>query len=92
MQVAQKFGYDKRLEAREVYRTEDEAHPGVAALHRIERAQFSQRLTGATQLSIDIKCNRLCQCEIGPLHIGLDLALHDPVDGITSPEHKCDEQ
>ena len=33
MQVAQKFGYDKRLEAREVYRTEDEAHPGVAAVY-----------------------------------------------------------
>jgi sulfate adenylyltransferase len=33
MQVAQKFGYDKRTEAREVYRTEDEAHPGVAAVY-----------------------------------------------------------
>jgi sulfate adenylyltransferase len=33
MQVAQKFSYDKRLEAREVYRTEDEAHPGVAAVY-----------------------------------------------------------
>jgi sulfate adenylyltransferase len=33
MQVAQKFGYDKRLEAREVYRTEEEAHPGVAAVY-----------------------------------------------------------
>ncbi len=33
MQVAQKFDYDKRFEAREVYRTEDEAHPGVAALY-----------------------------------------------------------
>jgi sulfate adenylyltransferase len=33
MQVAQKFGYDKHLEAREVYRTEDEAHPGVAAVY-----------------------------------------------------------
>jgi len=33
MQVAQKFGYDERLEAREVYRTEDEAHPGVAAVY-----------------------------------------------------------
>ena len=33
MQVEQKFGYDKRLEAREVYRTEDEAHPGVAAVY-----------------------------------------------------------
>jgi sulfate adenylyltransferase len=33
MQVAQKFTYDRRLEAREVYRTEDEAHPGVAAVY-----------------------------------------------------------
>jgi sulfate adenylyltransferase len=33
MQVEQKFAYDKRLEAREVYRTEDEAHPGVAAVY-----------------------------------------------------------
>jgi sulfate adenylyltransferase len=33
MQLEQKFGYDKRLEAREVYRTEDEAHPGVAAVY-----------------------------------------------------------
>ncbi len=31
--LAEKFGYDKRLEARQVYRTEDEAHPGVAALY-----------------------------------------------------------
>src|SRR6266542_1810867 len=33
MQVKQKFGYDKHLEARRVYRTEDEAHPGVAAVY-----------------------------------------------------------
>jgi sulfate adenylyltransferase len=33
MEVAQKFGYDKRLEAERVYRTEDEAHPGVAAVY-----------------------------------------------------------
>ena len=33
MRVAQKFAYDKRLEAMEVYRTEDEAHPGVAAVY-----------------------------------------------------------
>ena len=34
MTLAEKFGYDKRREARCVYRTEDEAHPGVAALYR----------------------------------------------------------
>ncbi len=33
MRVQQKFGYDKLVEAREVYRTEDDAHPGVAALY-----------------------------------------------------------
>jgi len=33
MCVQEVFGYDKRREAREVYRTEDEAHPGVAALY-----------------------------------------------------------
>jgi sulfate adenylyltransferase len=32
--VAETFGYDKRREAAKVYRTEDEAHPGVAALYR----------------------------------------------------------
>jgi len=34
MELAEKFEYDKRREAREVYRTEDEAHPGVAAVYR----------------------------------------------------------
>ena len=33
MTVAEKFGYDKPLEARNVFRTEEEAHPGVAALY-----------------------------------------------------------
>ncbi len=33
LEVAERFEYDKRLEARAVYRTEDEAHPGVAALY-----------------------------------------------------------
>jgi sulfate adenylyltransferase len=33
MEVQEKFGYDKRLEAREVYTTEEEAHPGVARLY-----------------------------------------------------------
>ena len=31
--VEEKFGYDKRLEARQVYRTEDEAHPGVRVVY-----------------------------------------------------------
>jgi len=33
MDVAEKFGYDEKAEARAVYRTEEEAHPGVAALY-----------------------------------------------------------
>ncbi len=34
MEVQEKFDYDKKLEAREVYKTEEEAHPGVARLYR----------------------------------------------------------
>jgi len=33
LEVESVYGYDKRHEAREVYRTEDAAHPGVAALY-----------------------------------------------------------
>jgi sulfate adenylyltransferase len=33
MEIGEKFGYDRKLEARQVYRTEDEAHPGVAAVY-----------------------------------------------------------
>jgi sulfate adenylyltransferase len=33
LEVREKYEYDKRLEARLVFRTEDEAHPGVAALY-----------------------------------------------------------
>lgn len=36
MQVAEIYPYDKRLEAQEVYRTTEEAHPGVARLYRQE--------------------------------------------------------
>lgn len=32
--VQEKFGYDKSLEARQVYRTEDEAHPGVKVVYQ----------------------------------------------------------
>ena len=34
MTVEEKYGYDKLLEAREVYRTEDEAHPGVKVVYQ----------------------------------------------------------
>src|SRR5205807_952484 len=33
LSVESVYGYDKAREAREVYRTEDAAHPGVAALY-----------------------------------------------------------
>ncbi len=33
MTLKDKFGYDKRHEARQVYRTEDEAHPGVKVVY-----------------------------------------------------------
>jgi sulfate adenylyltransferase len=33
MTVEEKFGYDKELEARKVYRTTDSAHPGVKAVY-----------------------------------------------------------
>jgi len=32
--VEEKFGYDKQLEARKVYRTEEEAHPGVKVVYQ----------------------------------------------------------
>ena len=34
LEIQDKYGYDKRRVAREVYKTEDEAHPGVARLYR----------------------------------------------------------
>src|SRR5215471_19363189 len=33
LQLAEKFTYDKRTEAQSIYRTTDEAHPGVRALY-----------------------------------------------------------
>ena len=33
LEIEEKFGYDKREEARNVYRTEEEEHPGVAAVY-----------------------------------------------------------
>ncbi len=46
MELGEKFGYDKAREARAVYRTEEEAHPGVAALYR----QGDVLLAGAVRL------------------------------------------
>ena len=33
LEVGERFGYDKRVEAQQVYRTTDAVHPGVAALY-----------------------------------------------------------
>src|SRR2546430_16877949 len=37
MTIEEKFGYDKQLEAKKVYRTSEEAHPGVNVLRSEER-------------------------------------------------------
>jgi len=34
LSIEEKYRYDKQLEARQVYRTEDEAHPGVSVLYQ----------------------------------------------------------
>jgi sulfate adenylyltransferase len=34
MTVQEKYGYDKKLEVRKVYRTEDDAHPGVKVIYQ----------------------------------------------------------
>lgn len=34
MTVEERYGYDKQLEARQVYRTEEEAHPGVKVIYQ----------------------------------------------------------
>src|SRR5207249_11855898 len=34
MTIEEKFDYDKELEARQVYRTADEAHPGVKVVYQ----------------------------------------------------------
>jgi sulfate adenylyltransferase len=34
LEVAEKYGYDKAVEAEKVYRTTEEKHPGVARLYR----------------------------------------------------------
>ena len=51
--VHEKFTYDKLREAREVFRTEDEKHPGVARLYR-----QGERLLGGPVEVIDLPHNR----------------------------------
>jgi ATP sulfurylase len=53
MTVKEKFAYDKRREAREVFRTEDDKHPGVARLYK----QGDVLLGGPISL-IDLPANR----------------------------------
>jgi len=53
MLVEEKFTYDKRREAREVYRTEEDKHPGVARLYK----QGDVLLGGPIRL-IDMPANR----------------------------------
>lgn len=51
--VQEKFDYDKKREAREVFRTEEEKHPGVARLY-----QQGDVLLGGTVEVIDLPHNR----------------------------------
>jgi len=53
MTVQEKYGYDKRREAREVYRTEEDKHPGVARLYK----QGDVLLGGPVWL-VDMPANR----------------------------------
>lgn len=65
LNLAEKFNYDKENEAEKVYRTKDEAHPGVAALYaqgevalggdvsvvnRVEYADFNERRQDPAEL------------------------------------------
>jgi sulfate adenylyltransferase len=44
IQILEKFGYDKHHEAKLVFRTEDEAHPGVAKLYAQKEILLSGRV------------------------------------------------
>ncbi len=44
LELAEAFGYDRRREAKAVYRTDDEAHPGVAAIYRQGKVLLSGAL------------------------------------------------
>ena len=46
MTVTEKYGYDKKHEAKNVFRTEDEAHPGVAKVY----AQKEMMLAGPVKV------------------------------------------
>ena len=50
LELAEKFSYDKKVEARQVYGTEEEAHPGVAALYRQGDVLLGGRLRVVEQL------------------------------------------
>ncbi len=53
MTVQEKFGYDKQREAREVYRTEEDKHPGVARIYK-----QGDVLLGGPVAVIDLPANR----------------------------------
>jgi sulfate adenylyltransferase len=56
LEVADRYSYDKRLEAKLVYATDDDAHPGVAALYR----------QGDVLLAGKVTVFRLPACDVPP--------------------------
>ena len=62
LELAEKFAYDKAQEAREVYRTEEEAHPGVAALY----AQGEVLLGGRVRVLDLPRHEHFPQCRLTP--------------------------
>jgi len=49
-----KFGYDAKLEAREVYRTEDEAHPGVANVYSQKEVMLGGAVRAIREAPADV--------------------------------------
>ncbi|MDZ7317015.1 MAG: sulfate adenylyltransferase [candidate division KSB1 bacterium] len=49
MQVEEIYRYDKKMEARHVYRTEDENHPGVAKLYSQKEVLIGGRVTAFSE-------------------------------------------
>jgi len=68
LQVEECFSYDKRYEAREVYRTEEEAHPGVAAVY----AQGDTLIGGSVIVLPDVKSR--APHELSPAETRLEFA------------------
>jgi sulfate adenylyltransferase len=68
LQVEELYSYDKRLEAREVYRTEEEAHPGVVAVY----AQGDTLVGGPVTVLPDVK--QRAPHELSPAETRLEFA------------------